>query len=359
MFFSAVLASMDPTAEQVSVYPSIDQLVMIDGALLQAPIVQNALALVKSKVSADLLNLAPSVYQTATPSAPKYQGDPVANCYWPSTQCTSSKAPNVTADITTCPGVSEWGLSFDDGPTFREQNGQNVNDTTALMSLLQKNNVTATFFIVGSNAIQYPDIVKQAYDEGHQIALHTWTHHPLTSLTNEQIVAEIKYNEAIVYKAIGKIPRFFRPPYGDIDDRVRAIVQALGYQIVIWNKDSTDADQPDTSDASRSKVVSIIEQWLSGSTSFISLEHDISIFTTSIALQMLQEFFSQPRTLKPLSVARCLGQDSYLADPTPTTTIASAGSVSTQTYASTPGQPSQSGDQRLLAQFLVLLPLLL
>ncbi|RKO83330.1 hypothetical protein BDK51DRAFT_2822, partial [Blyttiomyces helicus] len=69
---------------------------------------------------------------------------------------------------------------------------------------------------------------------------HTWTHHPITALTSEQLVAEIKYTEAIIYQTIGKVPLFFRPPYGDNDDRTRAIVAAMGYRTVVWNYDSQD-----------------------------------------------------------------------------------------------------------------------
>ncbi|RKO91550.1 hypothetical protein BDK51DRAFT_3710, partial [Blyttiomyces helicus] len=70
---------------------------------------------------------------------------------------------------------------------------------------------------------------------------HNWTHHPITALTSEQLVAQIKYNEAIIYKNIGTVPLFFRPPYGDNDDRTCAIVAAMGYRTVICNFDTHDA----------------------------------------------------------------------------------------------------------------------
>ena len=83
----------------------------------------------------------------------------------------------------------------------------------AFISPLSNPIFKATFFVVGSNGIQFPDILKDIDSEGHELALHTWTHHPLTALTNEQIVAELMYNQAYVYAATGKIVETMRPPY--------------------------------------------------------------------------------------------------------------------------------------------------
>jgi peptidoglycan/xylan/chitin deacetylase (PgdA/CDA1 family) len=64
-------------------------------------------------------------------------------------------------------------------------------------------------------------------------------------MTNEEVVAEIQLTSALIYRTIGVIPKLFRPPYGDIDDRVRATVSALGYTVAFWttdpSRDSQDA----------------------------------------------------------------------------------------------------------------------
>jgi hypothetical protein len=74
---------------------------------------------------------------------------------------------------------------IDDGPTVDGSFG-----TTQLVEKLAETRAKATFYIVGSNAIQHPNVLKAVDAAGHELALHSWTHHPLTSLTNEQIVAE-------------------------------------------------------------------------------------------------------------------------------------------------------------------------
>ena len=148
------------------------------------------------------------------------------------------------------------------------------------------------------------------------MALHTWTHHPLTSLSNEQIVAEIVYNAAIVYEATGKVPLHFRPPYGDMDDRVRAIVTALGLRTIYW----TTTPSRDSGDTNRSgfptvaAVVSYVVSWwetFTNSAGFISLSHDISSFTVEAGIKSIQAIQAAQSTgtfsLKPQPVGTCVG----------------------------------------------------
>lgn len=82
--------------------------------------------------------------------------------------------------------VSAAADFLDDGPTVDAQYG-----TSQLVEKLAEVDAKATFYIVGTNAIQFPDIVRAVDAAGHEIGSHTWTHHPLTSLTNEQIVAGV------------------------------------------------------------------------------------------------------------------------------------------------------------------------
>jgi peptidoglycan/xylan/chitin deacetylase (PgdA/CDA1 family) len=290
-------------------WPSSDQTYALNGNFLNDPIVVNALNHVNSIVSPKLLAIPPS--QFISGATVTYVSDPVANCYWPNKLCVRSMdTEDWKADIYSCLSSDTWGLSYDDGPTVNLVNGIHTDDTGAIRNALADASLKATFFVVGSNAIKNPNEVKLTYQAGHQIALHTWTHHPLTSLTNQQIVAELKFNEAIIYKAIGVVPAYFRPPYGDIDDRVRAIVHALGYRVVIWgtspSRDSGDAD----SAPSQAQVVSIenqVKSWFGPQPGFISLEHDISTFTSSVAVSIIRDIQAQGASfpLKVMPVGTC------------------------------------------------------
>ena len=69
------------------------------------------------------------------------------------------------------------------------------------------------------------------------IAVHTWTHPYMTTLTDSQVLAELGWTMQIIHDSSGgRVPRFWRPPYGDTDARVTAIASAVfGLTTVIWN----------------------------------------------------------------------------------------------------------------------------
>lgn len=82
-----------------------------------------------------------------------------ANCWWTCNNCIREE------DISVCPTRRDWGLTFDDGPS---------NQTVELLDNLLTDGTKATFFMIGSQAVLFPDIVRRIVNEGHQIAVHTW-----------------------------------------------------------------------------------------------------------------------------------------------------------------------------------------
>ena len=101
-----------------------------------------------------------------------------------------------------------WGLTYDDGPAFYTPN---------LLNYLDEKNLKATFFAVGSRIAYAAQTLQYMYMTGHEISVHTWAHPPLTTLTNEQIIAELGWTRKIIKDALGVTPLTFRPPYGDIE----------------------------------------------------------------------------------------------------------------------------------------------
>ncbi|CAI2174633.1 7017_t:CDS:2, partial [Funneliformis geosporum] len=178
-------------------------------------------------------------------------------CKWSCTQCTRN-----VSDIVVCPNKSDWGLTFDDGPT---------DYTDALLDYLASKDVKLTFFVVGSRVKENPQTLLKAFK-----AVHTWSHSLLTTQTNEQIIAEIKWTEKAIKQAVGYTPKYMRPPLGNIDDRVRAIVTQLGYKIVIWDKDTTDYDA-DKKYFKAEWIEGNFTNWVkeTSTTGHISLEHDL------------------------------------------------------------------------------------
>jgi peptidoglycan/xylan/chitin deacetylase (PgdA/CDA1 family) len=153
-------------------------------------------------------------------ASPDQTADAQARGWW------SCGGPNRDTDITVCPNKMDWGLSFEDGPSPYTQD---------LLNYLSQKNILATFFVIGSNCAKYPDILREEYMTGHEVSVHTWSHPPLTSLTNEQIVAELGWTREIITQITGVTPVTMRAPFGDLDDRVRAIALAMGLVPIQWS----------------------------------------------------------------------------------------------------------------------------
>ncbi|KAI8609624.1 hypothetical protein BC830DRAFT_1049114, partial [Chytriomyces sp. MP71] len=168
--------------------------------------------------------------------------------------------------ITTCTGPLKnvWGATFDDGPS---PNTQVVLDYFANLSM------RTTFWVIGANVVQYPDMVLKSFSAGHQIALHTWSHPDLTTLSQQQIVAELIYVAKAVFEVTGQFPKFFRPPYGAVNDQVREIAAMMGLRSVTWADDSQDWSYVGT--GNMYKVAQAFQSWMDqGKSNEISLEHD-------------------------------------------------------------------------------------
>jgi peptidoglycan/xylan/chitin deacetylase (PgdA/CDA1 family) len=220
--------------------------------------------------------------------------------------------------VTTCPTHGQWGLTYDDGPSWYTPN---------LLQYLDQQNLKATMFVVGSRAISYPHLLQNEYMAGHQIAVHTWSHHYLTSMTNEQIIAELGWSRKIIKDVTGVTPTFMRPPFGDIDDRVRNISMAMNLIPVMWTRISPTATF-DTNDftvaGGTTSVDEVLQSWeeIMGNastlkTGFIVLEHDLFEQTVEIATgYVLPDALSRTNPkLDIMPVAQCLNMpmsDAYL-----------------------------------------------
>ncbi|KAJ3292733.1 chitin deacetylase [Rhizoclosmatium sp. JEL0117] len=140
---------------------------------------------------------------------------------------------NKATEVYACP-ANQWALSFDDGPVLTDQS----------MAILKQNNVVGTFFLIGSTIVQnatHKQFVADLYNAGHQIALHSWTHRQMSLQTTDEVISELIFNILAIYNIIGKVPRYYRPAYSAIDDRIRNILYSMGLRPVLWNIESLDA----------------------------------------------------------------------------------------------------------------------
>lgn len=97
-------------------------------------------------------------------------------------------------------------LTFDDGP--------NTSTSMQVLDILEKYSVAGTFFLIGQNITpEAEDTVRREISLGCEVENHSLTHRPLTELTAEEMIREVKETSERITGITGKAPRFFRPPY--------------------------------------------------------------------------------------------------------------------------------------------------
>lgn len=197
-------------------------------------------------------------------------------------------------DVYLCPQLSQ---TFDDGPSLA---------TPKLLRMFKAAGTRTTLFTIGLNVVRFPEIYRRASDEGHIMASHTWSHKFLPSLTNEQIVAQIQWLVWAMNATSGHLPKWFRPPYGGIDNRVRVILRQFGMQAVLWDFDTFDWKllSGQRSEADIFNDVNTFKAKL-GNRGLI-LEHDSMAQTVNVGIKLNQ------RLGKQLTVPECVGGIDYI-----------------------------------------------
>ena len=134
---------------------------------------------------------------------------------------------------------NQVALTFDDGPDPQW--------TPKILDVLKRENVKATFFLIGAQAEKYPGLMQRIYAEGHEIGNHTWTHPDLRFISHAHLEWELNLTERLFEAELGVKPLYFRPPYSideepDTNDEVRPLedVQQMGYISTASNNDPGD-----------------------------------------------------------------------------------------------------------------------
>jgi peptidoglycan/xylan/chitin deacetylase (PgdA/CDA1 family) len=125
-----------------------------------------------------------------------------------------------------------------------------------LYQFLQQNDQHATHFFIGTNILENPKEFLTAFQTLQDdiafvpfylsrfvvnivCSVHTWTHPYMTTLSNLDIVAQFGWTMELIHNSTGgRLPKFWRPPYGDTDVRVKAIAHEIfGMTTILWNQE--------------------------------------------------------------------------------------------------------------------------
>ena len=125
-------------------------------------------------------------------------------------------------------------LTFDDGPHTNFGNLE-------ILKVLDKHHIKALFFVTGQLTLLNADMLKEIHNRGHDIGNHSFTHARLLELNDEEVRSEIRKTQIIVKHLIGKIPVYFRPPYGECRPETRQMIEnEFNLKYVTWGINTYD-----------------------------------------------------------------------------------------------------------------------
>jgi len=240
---------------------------------------------------------------------------------------TSSNSGTLASVYTECKKPGQFVLTFDDGPQ--------IGTTLKCLDVLKQNGIIGTFFVNSANYVdlvngaEARDIVKRAYDEGHDIGSHTFQHKDLfLAMDDGSLEINVDQNNEVIKSIIGRSPVFFRPPLGNggftqeycaqyniaYDPRTETVRQYLGerMKVIMWNADTQDWNskgnvQNAINELSKSVAVAGRNPQTN---SFITLLHDVHEYTVDVILQQVIDYVKQ-QGYQFVSLAECIGEAPY------------------------------------------------
>jgi len=254
-------------------------------------------------------NIAPKGTRAGDFSSVTYNNtDP--DCWWSWNKCTTPKLAGLADDTTECPEANTWGLTLDDGPNCSHN---------AYYDYLLEQEQKATMFFIGSNVMDWPLEAQRTLGDGHEICVHSkqtspcppppgrprargansplsltraaWSHPYMTALTNEQVFAELYFTKKAIHDITGVSVQCWRPPYGDIDDRVRFIATKLGLRTIGWDQDTNDWEHAElgiaTVEANYNAIINKVANGSYATHGTIVLTHEIDNETMTLSEQFL------------------------------------------------------------------------
>jgi peptidoglycan/xylan/chitin deacetylase (PgdA/CDA1 family) len=128
--------------------------------------------------------------------------------------------------------MSHIYLTFDDGP--------DPEFTPRVLDVLARANMHATFFAIGTQARRWPELVRRAAAEGHEIANHSFSHRHPWMMSARSARAEVREGAAVLSEITGHAPNFFRPPHGRMRACMREEAQQGGQKTMLWDLSAID-----------------------------------------------------------------------------------------------------------------------
>lgn len=190
----------------------------------------------------------------------------------------------------------EIAITFDDGPHEM---------TEKVLDLLQKFNVKATFFCIGKQIEQNPEVFKRIISEGHVVGNHSYSHsNSIGFFSTQKMMDEISQTNSIIASFLDKKPKLFRPPFGVTNPNIAKAVKQSDLKVIGWNIRSLDTvikDEEDVFQRVKKKIVP----------GGIILLHDTSEKSVMVLERLL--LFLQSEDYKIVTIDKLLNIEAYEA----------------------------------------------
>ena len=123
-------------------------------------------------------------------------------------------------------------LTFDDGPHPRK--------TREILEILDEYGIQATFFVIGQNAVNYPDTMKLLVESGCEIGNHTYSHENFRNMSLNEMQKEFERCEQTLRENFSVEPTLIRPPQGVCSEGLLSVSRQMNYDIILWSIDTKD-----------------------------------------------------------------------------------------------------------------------
>jgi peptidoglycan-N-acetylglucosamine deacetylase len=120
-----------------------------------------------------------------------------------------------------------YALTFDDGP--------HAEGTPAVLQILERERVAATFFLVGEQVLRNPGVAREIVAAGHAIGLHCHRHRNLLRLTPRQVREDVMRAQEVIERACGVSPLLYRPPYGVLNATALRLAAGRDWRTLLWS----------------------------------------------------------------------------------------------------------------------------
>lgn len=184
--------------------------------------------------------------------------------------------------------------------------------TNRLLDELNAVGAKATFCLIGRQFPGFEDVVRRIAYEGHDLCIHTTSHPHLTELSSSAIIDEIMDTMLAFEQVLGVVPRYFRPPFGEVDLRVKAILDQLNLTMLRWNYDSYDYLRDTDQLMSRYKTYITRD---GPSTSWMALQHDLH--DTTVAMQQEIVRYARSQGFNVTTPSQCLNMTRWVTGELP------------------------------------------